>query len=194
MVALVVALSSRCRRQSGDGNDRQSYAFKICETYNFRFGRDKWHPRQCRSRRQRLHPARRVSQSGILRTLSSGSLQPVAPGAAFQFLSHALLSRQRQHFAAHQGIEFTRHCDSCHNPIGVLSGALTQDSQVDRGFDEDGVTCTTCHSIQKLQSTNGNGGFVMGVPSAMVDEDGNRIPGIVPDEEIRRIRTGTPER
>src|ERR1039457_6507999 len=74
-----------------------------------------------------------------------------------------------------KGIEFTRHCDSCHNPIGVLSGALTQDSQVDRSFDEDGLTCTTCHSIQQLQSTNGNGGFVFGVPSAMVDEDGNRI-------------------
>ena len=35
----------------------------------------------------------------------------------------------------------------------------TQDSQVDRSFDEDGVTCTTCHSIQKLLSTNGNGGY-----------------------------------
>ncbi len=23
-----------------------------------------------------------------------------------------------------KGIEFTRHCDSCHNPIGVVSGAL----------------------------------------------------------------------
>jgi tetratricopeptide (TPR) repeat protein len=84
-----------------------------------------------------------------------------------------------------KGIEFTRHCDSCHNPIGVISGALTQDSQVDRSFDEDGLTCTTCHSIQKLQSTNGNGGFVLGVSSAMVDENGNRIPGMVSDDEIK---------
>ena len=71
-----------------------------------------------------------------------------------------------------KGIEFTRHCDSCHNPIGVVSGALTQDAKVDRSFDEDGLTCTTCHSIQKLQSTLGNGGFVLGVPSVMVDEKG----------------------
>jgi tetratricopeptide (TPR) repeat protein len=84
-----------------------------------------------------------------------------------------------------KGIEFTRHCDSCHNPIGVLSGALTQDSLVDRSFDEDGLTCTTCHSIQRLQSTNGNGGFVLGVSSAMVDENGNRIPGMVSDDEIK---------
>ncbi len=83
-----------------------------------------------------------------------------------------------------KGIEYTRHCDSCHNPIGVLSGALTQDSKIDRKFDEDGLTCTTCHSIQKLQSTLGNGGFVMGVPAVMVDENGNRIAGEVPYNEI----------
>ena len=83
-----------------------------------------------------------------------------------------------------KGIEYSRHCDSCHNPVAVLSGALTEDSHVDRSFDEDGVTCTTCHSILSVDSTNGNGGFVMGVPAVMVDEKGNRIPGEVPDAEI----------
>ena len=83
-----------------------------------------------------------------------------------------------------KGIEFSRHCDSCHNPIAVLSGALTQDSHVDRSFDQDGLTCTTCHSIQRLQSTSGNGGYVMGVPAVMVDEKGNRIPGEVPFGDI----------
>jgi tetratricopeptide (TPR) repeat protein len=67
----------------------------------------------------------------------------------------------------------------------VLTGALTQDSQVDRKFDQDGLTCMTCHSIQRLQSTLGNGGFVMGIPSVMVDENGKRIPGEVSDEEIK---------
>jgi len=84
-----------------------------------------------------------------------------------------------------KGIEFTRHCDSCHNPVGVISGALTQDSHVDRSFDEDGLTCTTCHSVQQVQPINGNGGFVLGVPAAMVDEDGKRIPGMVSDDEIK---------
>ena len=83
-----------------------------------------------------------------------------------------------------KGIEFSRHCDSCHNPIAVLSGGLTQDSMVDRKFDQDGLTCMTCHSIQKVQSTLGNGGYVMGVPAVLVDEKGNRMPGIPPDSEI----------
>ena len=83
-----------------------------------------------------------------------------------------------------KGIEFARHCDSCHNPIAVLGGGLTEDSVVNRGFDQDGLTCMTCHSVQKVQSTNGNGGYVMGVPAVMVDENGTRIPGMVPDSEI----------
>jgi tetratricopeptide (TPR) repeat protein len=86
-----------------------------------------------------------------------------------------------------RGIAFTRHCDSCHNPIGVLGAALTEDSKVDRArFDTDGLTCTTCHSVLSLDSTNGNGGFQMGVPSAIVDENGNRIPGEVPFDMILR--------
>ncbi len=83
-----------------------------------------------------------------------------------------------------RGIENSRHCDSCHNPIGVLAGALTEDSKLDRHFDPDGLTCTTCHSVQKLQPALGNGSYVMGVPAVMVDEKGNRMPGIPPDGEI----------
>jgi Flp pilus assembly protein TadD len=83
-----------------------------------------------------------------------------------------------------KGIEFTRHCDSCHNPIGVLAGALDKSAVVDRSFDRDGLTCATCHSIQRVDSKLGNGGYVMAVPSVMVDERGDRISGIVPDAEI----------
>jgi Tfp pilus assembly protein PilF len=83
-----------------------------------------------------------------------------------------------------KGIEFARHCDSCHNPIAVLAGAMNQGSPLDRSFDRDGLTCTTCHSIVSVQSKLGNGGFVMAVPSVLVDEQGRRIPGMVPDAEI----------
>jgi Flp pilus assembly protein TadD len=83
-----------------------------------------------------------------------------------------------------KGIQFARHCDSCHNPIGVLSGGLTQESIVDRKFDQDGLTCMTCHSVQRVQSTLGNGGIVLGVPAVMTDASGKRIPGEVPYADI----------
>ena len=84
-----------------------------------------------------------------------------------------------------RGIAFARHCDSCHNPIGLLGGALTEDSKVDRArFDSDGLTCTTCHSVVSLDSTNGNASIKMGVTSVIVDEKGERIPGMVPFDMI----------
>jgi len=83
-----------------------------------------------------------------------------------------------------KGVAFARHCDSCHNPISVLSGSLTPDSTADRSFDRDGVTCMVCHSIQSLGTRAGNGSYVMAIPSVLVDAQGNRIPGLVPDSEI----------
>ncbi len=171
--------------QSADSNDRKNYAAKIHDSYNFRFGGGK------------------LSTPGNAAVEGDDFIQPGAfPKASYCAHCHEeAYSQWRQALHSNsfrtpfyrtsvnilprtRGIEFTRHCDSCHNPIGVLTGALTQESQVDREFDADGLTCTTCHSIQKLKSTEGNGGFVMGVPSAMVDDDGNRIPGEVPYEQI----------
>jgi tetratricopeptide (TPR) repeat protein len=83
-----------------------------------------------------------------------------------------------------KGIEYSRHCEGCHNPIALTSGALTPNSTINRSFDEDGITCSVCHSITKLQANYGIGSYVMGVPSALVDESGNPIPGEVPDSEI----------
>jgi Flp pilus assembly protein TadD len=82
-----------------------------------------------------------------------------------------------------KGIEFTRHCEGCHNPIALTSGALTKDSPVDRKFDEDGITCSVCHAIQQV-NTRGTGSYVLGQPAVMVDEEGKPIYGEVPDKEI----------
>jgi Flp pilus assembly protein TadD len=54
---------------------------------------------------------------------------------------------------------------------------------VDRKFDEDGITCSVCHSIQKVDS-RGTGSWVLAQPAVMVDVDGKPIYGEVPDKEI----------
>ena len=171
--------------QSAKESDRKQYADKIRGNYNFRFGTDN------------------LSAPGNAAIQGNDFIQPSAfPNAKYCATCHAEAYHQwRQALHSNsfrtpfyrtsvnilirtKGIEFTRHCDSCHNPVGVLTGALTEDSKVDRQFDQDGLTCLTCHSIQKLQPTEGNGAFVMGVPAVMVDENGNRIPGTVPYDEI----------
>jgi Flp pilus assembly protein TadD len=171
--------------QSDETQARKNYSDKIRETYNFGFGKDN------------------LSLPGNAAIEGNEFIQPGAfPEAEYCGHCHEEAYhqwRQALHsnsfrtpfyrasvniLIQYKGIEFSRHCDSCHNPIAVLSGALTENSQVDRAFDKDGVTCTTCHSIQKLQSTSGNGSYVMGVSAVMVDEKGNRIPGEVPFGDI----------
>ncbi len=83
-----------------------------------------------------------------------------------------------------KGIESSRHCEGCHNPVALFSGALTTGSKLERPFDEEGVTCTVCHSIQKVQNTSGTGSYVMGTPAAMVKPDGTPMPGRVAWNDI----------
>jgi len=173
---------------SGEDAARKEYADKIRASYNYRFGPDK------------------PSLPGNATVVGNDFIQPGAfPNAKYCGHCHQEAYHQwRQALHSNsfrtpfyrtsvnilirtKGIEFSRHCDSCHNPIAVLSGALTQDSKVDRSFDQDGLTCTTCHSIESLKSTSGNGGFVMAVPAVMTDEKGNRIAGEVPYDEIMKF-------
>ena len=166
------------RAQDAADSERQAYDKKTHETYDFAFGKDK------------------LSTPGNAATVGGGFIQPGAfLKASYCARCHAEAAAQwRQSLHSNsfrtpfyrtsvnilrdtKGIEFTRHCDSCHSPIAIVTGALTKDSHVDREFDKDGLTCTTCHSIQRVQPTSGNGSYVMGVPSVMVDENGKRIPG-----------------
>jgi Tfp pilus assembly protein PilF len=84
-----------------------------------------------------------------------------------------------------KGQEAARHCEGCHAPIALLSGAVTPNPIVtDRRFDDDGITCSVCHSIKKLQPLYGLGSYVMGIPSVITDEKGQPIPGEVSYAEI----------
>ena len=82
-----------------------------------------------------------------------------------------------------KGIEFSRHCEGCHDPIALVAGALTQGAPKKRPYDQDGVTCSVCHSIQSID-TRGTGSYVMGVPAVLVDENGAPITRKVSDAEI----------
>ena len=83
-----------------------------------------------------------------------------------------------------KGIEYTRHCEGCHNPIALFSGALAKGSTVERPFDEEGVTCSVCHSITRIESNVGIGSYVMGKPAVMLNPDGSPREGLPTYSEI----------
>jgi tetratricopeptide (TPR) repeat protein len=82
-----------------------------------------------------------------------------------------------------KGVQFSRHCEGCHNPIALLSGDLSQGMPKERPFADEGVTCSVCHSIQSVNAT-GTGSYVMGTPAALVDDKGEPITRPVSDAEV----------
>ena len=82
-----------------------------------------------------------------------------------------------------KGVQYSRHCEGCHNPVALFSGDLSQGMPKKRPFEDEGVSCSVCHSIQST-NTSGTGSYVMGIPAVMVDESGAPITGPVSDAEI----------
>ena len=82
-----------------------------------------------------------------------------------------------------KGVQFSRHCEGCHNPVALLSGDLTQGMPKKRPFEDEGVTCSTCHSILSTDTT-GTGSYIMGTPAVLVDDNGAPVTGPVSDADI----------
>jgi Flp pilus assembly protein TadD len=86
-----------------------------------------------------------------------------------------------------RGIEPTRHCESCHTPVALFSGALTRASPKQEApftsLDDEGVTCTVCHSITEAR-LDGTGSYTIRRPALMAKEDGTPIFGNFTDDQI----------
>lgn len=63
------------------------------------------------------------------------------------------------------GLAAARFCAACHEPVALLSGAVTESVfRVPPGHLETGVSCLVCHGIQRVPGTDGNGRMVYAPP------------------------------
>jgi tetratricopeptide (TPR) repeat protein len=81
------------------------------------------------------------------------------------------------------GSELTQHCESCHAPVSVLSGALQKGSKELRTMDDEGVTCSVCHSITEAR-LDGTGSYTIRRPALLERDDGTPVYGEVSDAAI----------
>ncbi len=163
---------------------RQAYNTRIAANYNYRWGKDKpflpsnattdtgqfLDPTQFQTADYCGHCHQEAHQQWRESAHSNSNRAP------WYLKNVGLLNKEK-------GIEYSRHCEGCHDPIAVVSGALTEGAPKKRPYDQDGVTCQACHAIQKVD-TRGTGSYVMGVPAVLVDEQGNPITRPVSDAEI----------
>src|SRR6266704_4413067 len=165
-----------------DGN-QNTYASEIAKTYDFKFGPNPFSPGNATTTIGTFIPGEMfvlAKRCGTCHTDAHAQWRQSAHGNAFR---EPFYQKNVKDLQSQKGIEFTRHCESCHNPAALFTGALTKNTKVKRPFDDDGVSGISCHSIQ---SVNGHGicGYVMGEPALLVKEDGTRMLAGVSDQQI----------
>ncbi len=86
-----------------------------------------------------------------------------------------------------RGIELTRHCESCHTPVALFSGALNKEAKKQTApftkLDDEGLTCSVCHSITEAR-LDGTGSYTIRRPALLAAEDGTPVYGDFTDDQI----------
>lgn len=162
----------------------EEYSAAVSKNYDLRFGPNPFAPSNASSATgtfipgSKFIPAARCAQC---HTDTHAQWRQSAHGNAFR---EPFYQRNVKDIISQRNIAHTRHCESCHNPAALFSGALTDKPAFkQRPFDEDGVSCIACHSIQDV-NRRGIGGYVMGEPALLVREDGTRLLEDVTDQQI----------
>ena len=181
LILLLLALAGLAAAQN---LARASYQDWISKTYDFRFGKERpfapsnatTHDGQFMGREKFISSAR----CAVCHTDTHASWLQSAHRNSFR---EPFYQKNVKDLQGQRGIEFTRHCESCHNPAALFSGALTKNPAFkERPFDDDGVSCISCHSIQSVNG-RGIGGYVMGEPALLQKEDGTKLLNVT-DQEI----------
>lgn len=156
----------------------------ITENYDFRFGKDKpFSPSNATTFNGKFIKGEDFISAARCATCHTDTHPQWRESAHANSFREPFYQKNVTDLIEQRNIAFTRHCESCHNPPALFSGALTDKPQFkDRPFDEDGVSCIVCHSIEAVNG-QGIGGYTMGQPALLQKEDGTKLTE-ASDQEI----------
>lgn len=162
----------------------EEYNNWITESYDFRFGKDKpFSPSNATTFNGKFIKGEDFTSAARCATCHTDTHPQWRESAHANSFREPFYQKNVNDLISQRNIAFTRHCESCHNPSALFSGALTDKPQFkDRPFDEDGVSCIVCHSIEAVNG-KGIGGYTMGQPALLQKEDGTKITE-ASDQEI----------
>lgn len=154
----------------------EQYQEWISETYDFRFGKDKpFSPGNANTFNGKFMSSENFVSSSRCATCHTDIHPQWRDSAHANSFREPFYQKNVKDLIAQKNIAFTRHCESCHNPAALFTGALTDKPQFKkRPFDEEGVSCIVCHSIESVDG-RGIGGYVFGQPALIQKEDGTKI-------------------
>jgi len=177
LLVLVLASAAFVYRES-------SYSEEIGRTYSFKFGPNPFAPGQVRTDGGSFLSADQFLPASYCARCHAGAHAQWQESAHRSSFREPFYKKNVDLFIARYGIEVTRHCEGCHNPIALVSGALTSGSTLKRPFDDEGVTCTVCHSITKVTWLEGIGSYELARPVVLLGEDGAPLRSWVNDKMI----------
>ena len=156
--------------------DTEEYNALIRETYDFRFGEDKpFSPSNATTFNGKFIKGEDFISSTRCASCHSDVFPHWLQSAHRNAFREPFYQKNVNDLISQRNIAFTRHCESCHNPAALFSGALTDKPQFkNRPFDNEGVSCIACHSIESVNG-QGIGGYTMGQPALLQKADGTKI-------------------
>ncbi len=156
----------------------------ISETYDYKFGEDKpFAPSNATTHDGNFIAPEKFIAAARCATCHTDAHPQWRQSAHANSFREPFYQKNVKDLTGQKGIAFTRHCESCHNPVALFSGVLTEKPQFKkRPFDEDGVSCIVCHSIESVNG-RGIGGYVMAEPALLEKPDGTRTLDVT-DQQI----------
>ena len=154
----------------------EEYNAMIRETYDFRFGEDKpFSPSNATTFNGQFINGEDFISSTRCASCHSDVFPHWLQSAHRNAFREPFYQKNVNDLISQRNIAFTRHCESCHNPAALFAGALTDKPQFkNRPFDNEGVSCIACHSIESVNG-QGVGGYTMGQPALLQKLDGTRF-------------------
>lgn len=163
---------------------QHSYSAEVRKNYHLPFGDGPFQPSQATTASGEFLSSRNFLPAGFCGKCHVDVHRQWRESAHANSFREPFYLRNVELLIQRKGIESSRHCEGCHNPVALFSGALTAGSGIARPFDDEGVTCMVCHSIQKVQSASGTGSYVMGTPAVLLKADGTPVTGPVSENDI----------
>lgn len=147
----------------------------IAGTYDYRFGKDKpFSPSNATTFNGKFIKAEDFTSAARCGTCHTDTHPQWRESAHANAFREPFYQKNVNDLIAQRDIAYTRHCESCHNPTALFTGALTDQPQFkNRPFDADGVSCIVCHSIESVNG-RGIGGYTMGQPALLQKADGTK--------------------
>ncbi len=174
IIGLAVVFSSQLASSKKLSADE--YNDWISETYDFRFGEDKpFAPSNATTFNGKFIPGDNFISASRCAECHTDIHPQWLQSAHRNSFREPFYQKNVNDLIAQRNIAHTRHCESCHNPAALFSGALTSKPQFkNRPFDTEGVSCIACHSIESVNG-KGIGGYAMGQPALLQKTDGTKI-------------------